>query len=171
MQSGKADGSLSIAHLLVELAQRSNGHTLELALGVRKVDSPRSCTLLGRGHELRQVQRYTLVRYKGGWCRTSRLNRVLPDLPGELLRVSSSLEMHEGITLIAGFSRRNPTLLPVVEGKVQVRHTLGIDILDDADQVRLHLILRRQAVPHKRHPAVVGVDEVLLELLCDLCLA
>ena len=78
--------------------------------------------------------------------------------------------MHESITLIAAFSRRNPTLLPVVEGKVQVRHTLGIDILDDADQVRIRLILRRQAVPHERHPAVVGVDEVLLELLCDLCL-
>ena len=99
--NGKADGSLSIAHLLVELAQRRNGHALELALGVRKVDSPRNGTLLGRGHELRQVQRYTLVRCKGGWCRTSRLNRVLPDLPGELLRVSSSLEMHEGITWVA----------------------------------------------------------------------
>ena len=79
--------------------------------------------------------------------------------------------MHEGITFIAAFSTRNPTLLPVVQGKVKVRHTLGIDILDDADQMRIHATLRRQAVPHKRHPAVVGVDEVLLELLCDLCLA
>ena len=41
-------------------------------------------------------------------------------LPGELLRVGISLEMHEGVTLVAALSTRNPTLLPVVQGKVQI---------------------------------------------------
>jgi len=131
----EAPGSLS--RQLMKPAKRSNGHTLELALRVRKVDRPCRCTLLGRGHQLRQIQRDALVCCKSGGRRTSRLNRVFGDLPGEILRVGIGLEMHEGIALVAAlphdtrlFSQwfrgryRYPTFCASIASRIRIKSGL-----------------------------------------------